>query len=72
MADPQTNQKEVKMAMLTFIHLFLYPLVTGALLLGLCCAVYNRTRTLLIWGPLFAGALFLTLSTHANYQSYLA
>lgn len=53
------------------IHLFIYPLLTGMTLVAALWALSDeRAVTALLFFCGFLAVLLLTLSTHANYQSY--
>ncbi len=59
------------MALLIFIHIFLYPAITGGLLVTFGINLRNGNRWVILSGPAFAIAAMLTLTTFDNYMGYL-
>ena len=55
---------------LTVVHMFVYPTITVLLALGTGIAMWNRSRTVIIWLLALVLMIWLTGVTFANYQSY--
>lgn len=59
------------MDMLMFLHLFVYPMLTGAsLLAALWAASIDRIMLFVFLGWLTCIAGFMAITSHMNYQGY--
>jgi cytochrome b561 len=56
---------------LALIHLVLYPMLTGMLVVGVLVSLVQGNRWVLLAGPALVFMTLLTIDTHLNYLSYM-